>query len=268
MNDLLLETTKIDFPNLANKIITDYFSKSRSLQEGVIDVAKAKKLNPEEIKRLVEKTNTLAVVKMLQVSEDKKGTIPVVNYESVLEITHPEKVEEDRDVDSVVKIASEFRIPNTREKNRLFTKVAFPTLEKTASQKKKVLPEIFKLETEVQKVTQEKVACECAAQDGIDYIVSEFYKWKAPSFSKFASEAHAIVGEKCKFLLDKMAEYLSTKVEYDDPSYVDDRDPLLQKFAGVIQNLEKIATLEAKKKDLKEQLNTLWAEAKHDYQTR
>lgn len=263
MNDLLLEPTKIDFPNLANKIITDYFSKSRSLQEGVIDTAKAKKLNPEEIKRLVEKTNTLAVVKMLQVSEDKKGTIPVVNYDAVLEITHPEKVEED-----VVKIASEFSIPNTREKNRLFTKVAFPTLEKTASHKKKVLPEIFKLETEVQKVTQEKVACEGAAQDGIDYIVSEFYKWKAPSFSKFASEAHSIVGEKCKFLLDKMAEYLSTKVEYDDPSYVDDRDPLLQKFAGVINNLEKIATLEAKKKDLKEQLNTLWAEAKHDYQTR
>lgn len=260
-SDVILETTKVDFPKLADQITTEYFSKGTPLSEGVIKLAKENNFNPEEIKRLTEKTNTSAVVKMLKTAEDKKATIPVVDYASVIARTHPSEERE------VVKIASSnFSIPETRI-NRQLRAVKFSAgiLEKTASeQKKRILPEIFKTQRIIEETTQEKIAAEVSAQDGIDYIISEFYKYNAPDFSKFASEAHAMVGKKAKYMLDKMAEYLSAKVEYEDLSYVDDRDPLLQKFAGVIENLEKLAHLEAKRKDLKEQLDNLWAEAKQN----
>ncbi len=263
---MILDATKVDFPKLASQIAEDYFTDGTSLTEGVVKVAKQYSFNPEEIKRLSEKTNTHAVVRMLKTAEDKKGTIPVVDYKAVLTQTHPTETPYE-----VVKLAStNFEIPYTR-KNTKLEKVAFQKLASPEPKQERILPEIFKKEKEIQDLNQEKIAAEISTQDNIDFIISEFYKYNAPNFSKFAAEAYAMVGKKSKLLLNKMAEYLKVK-EKDtnfekqarDLTYVDDSDPLLKRFETVITNLTKIAHLETKKKDLQGELELLWAKAKEN----
>lgn len=260
MKDLLLEPTKVDFQSLANKIANDFYSGGTPLTEGVVKVAQENNFNPEEVKRLVEKTNTAAVLNMLKTAEDKKGTIPVVHYEEVLTRTHPEETTPE----PVVKIA--FELPETRKKRK---KQGIDVFEKNASytpksySRKTRMPEVFKKKQEIEKLSQEKIAAELNAQDGLDYLVSEFYKYKAPSFTKFAAEACSITGDKAITVLDKIANYLSESDDYKNyfPDYViDDRNPLLQKFASVMEDIEKIAYLDIKRQQAKEELNTLWKE--------
>lgn len=255
MQDLILESSKVDFQGLADKITNDYYENNRDLLGKVIEVAKDKKLNPEEIKRLTEKVNTFAVVKLLKNSDDKKATIPLVDHTAVLEATHPEDSEEQVQ-DTQVKVASE--LPNTRRKKE----VTFPTLEKTAQEKKKVLPEIFKIETELTKLSNEKVALENSIQDNVDYIISEFYKWNSPDFSKFASEAYTLKGEDAKPVLNKMAKYLNEKIELDTLPYIDDTKDILNKFASVIDGIEKLSNIEVRREEYKSKLDELWKEAR------
>ena len=260
MQELLLESSNRDFQKLADKITSDFFNHERPLLDKTIEEARAEELNPEEVKRLSEKVNTNAVVKLLKNSEDKKSSIPLVDYTAVLAVTHPEEREED--TGSQVKTAS-LDLPNTREKKSI-KNIEFPTLEKAAQERRKVLPEIFKAETELQKVANEKVALESKVQDNVDYIVSEFYKWRSPDFSKFASEAYTLKGEDAKPVLNKMASYLETDVDYTEVPYVDDSDKLIAKFAEVIDGIKKLSTLQLQKDEYKEKLDNLWREAKQN----
>lgn len=257
MEDLILESTSKNFQSLADRITDEFYENNRDLLGKVIEVAQSEELNPEEIRRLVEKTNTYAVVKLLKNSKDKKATLPLVDHKAVLDATHPEEREEE--AGSQVKTA--FEIPETRKDRRL-EKVAFPTLEEQKEERVKILPQIFSTEKELNKIASDKTRLENAIQDNVDYIVSEFYKWNSPDFSKFASEAYTLKGDASKPVLAKMAEYLSVDVDYDTLPYVDDSKDILVKFAQIIDGIEKLSTLEVKKQDCQDKLNELWEQAK------
>ena len=107
-----MEFTSVPFQELADKIARAFIEDGVDLEDGVVREAKARDLTPEEIKRLVEKSNTAASVLYLRSSGDKKGTFTLASVSGVLGKTHPGEADDDKEEEEVEKTASEF--PFTR----------------------------------------------------------------------------------------------------------------------------------------------------------
>ncbi len=103
-----MEFTSVPFQELADKIARAFIEDGVDLEDGVVREAKARDLTPEEIKRLVEKSNTAASVLYLRSSGDKKGTFTLASVSGVLGKTHPD--EEDEEEEGEEKTASEFPV--------------------------------------------------------------------------------------------------------------------------------------------------------------
>jgi hypothetical protein len=70
--------------NYAVQAVTDFVSNGTSLSQGIAKIASAEELNPEQIKRVVEASNTIAHLKLLSSSSDRIFEFPVAKYEDVL----------------------------------------------------------------------------------------------------------------------------------------------------------------------------------------
>ena len=86
---LLMPRTNIDFQGLADRIASDFLEKGTPLEDGIVSEAKRRSMKPEEVKRLVEKTNTACSIKMMRSSDDKKRVFALASKDSVLAKTHP-----------------------------------------------------------------------------------------------------------------------------------------------------------------------------------
>lgn len=69
---------------MAVSVVTRYMTKQASMSESVAQEAKAGDLNPEQIKRLIEASNSIAYLRQLQDSADKTFEFPVAEYKDVL----------------------------------------------------------------------------------------------------------------------------------------------------------------------------------------
>lgn len=70
--------------NYAVQAVTDFVTNGTSLSTGISKIASAEQLNPEQIKRVVEASNTIAHLKLLSGSTDRTSEFPVAKYEDVL----------------------------------------------------------------------------------------------------------------------------------------------------------------------------------------
>lgn len=127
---LIMQSTKIPFQDLADRIASDFFEKGISLEDGVVRIATERDMLPEEVRRLAEKSNTAASILYLKNSKNKKGSFELANADTCVGRTHPvdsAKVEDTPEKDSAgvepeaTKTASEF--PVTRKE--LLEKNAF-----------------------------------------------------------------------------------------------------------------------------------------------
>jgi len=258
----ILPKTDLDFDQLAGKVTESFFSGESSLTDGVIKVAQDLELNPEQTRRLVEKTNTIATVRMLKTAQDRKAEFALAGVDEVLNKTHSDKEDLEISKEASEQAGPAF-FPN-RRKDRRFEQVSFPRLEKVASEApENPLPAIFRLERDLAALKQEKLASELKAQDGLDFLISEFSKYKSPDFSKFAGEAVTLFGETAELVLPKMAEYLNEKPDLEKVAYVvDDSTVLLQKFAGVVNDIHRIAELGSEIGETQQKLENSWRAAK------
>lgn len=271
----ILPKTNLDFDGLADSVAGRFFEDGTELNQGVIDVAEKLDLNPEEVRRLVEKTNTIATVKMLRSTRDKKSELNLADFDEVKKSTHPDGVDEDEDVADEEKTASERRVfdslPDTRNTDRYndifanyFDKYIV-TSEKTASSEKprNYLTEIFNYEKSIQELSRKKTASELKIQDDLDFIISEFSRWNSPDFNKFANEAVTLHGNIATAPLTKIAEYLGEDNEFEEVSYVvDDGDRILEKIGSVIEGLTSIIEDNKQIEAAKKSLDDTWELAK------
>ena len=78
--------------DISVKCVALFMNKHASLSGAVSDEAKALELNPEQIKRVIETTNTLAYLRQLKDAEDRTFEFPVANYTDVMgRMVLPEK---------------------------------------------------------------------------------------------------------------------------------------------------------------------------------
>ena len=257
---LIMPTTDVNFQALAENITNDFFSNGTPLADGIVKVAKEHEFTPEEVTRLVEKTNTAASIHLLKTAEDKKATFTLAQLELVLQQTHPAS---DTPIE---KTASVYKgIPHTKKlrTHAAMEKAASEAVtEKNAndySEPVTIEQAVFTLNKAIDEKRMQKIALEQAVQDKIDYLASEFNTWHGPSFSKYASDCQAVYGNKCLPVLEGLAKYLRTTLEKTaSDEIVDDRTELMQAMKTICNGLTDLVKLGSEIGDLEKKLGIVW----------
>lgn len=260
---MILPQSQVDFEKLAEEASSELFSDGIPLSNSIVKIAQREKLNPEEVKRLVEKTNLFATLTMLKAASDKRSEIFLAEPEAVLKETH---FNEFSPVETVKTASEFFKIPDLRT-NRFKDVKLHPGMDKTASnlEKLKSPRESFKLTKQIEELSRKKVAEEIKVKDSLDYIISEFSKMRAPDFSKFAEEVFTIYGDPAITVLTKIADI--TKDTMPDQmeklsSVIDDSTYLLKKYADINSGLVNIVILDSEITQTKQSLKKFWSDVK------
>lgn len=251
---MILQTTPIDFDKLADETVSTFYNDGTPLSDAITKVAMRECLNPEEIKRLVERSNTGAVLRLLKVATDKKAEIDLADPEEVLKNTHAPTQPKD-----VVKEASDFSIPDLRPSKldinlKSFIKIA----EKEEPGKPIGAVEFFKLEKRAHELLNRKTSLELSIQRDLDYLVSEFSKQNPPDFQKFASEALTL-HEGSQYILTKLASLIEESAEFEKTAeIIDDTQPLLIKMGSLLDQIDKLLEVNRDYQETKESKNNFF----------
>lgn len=109
---------------MAARAVTEYLNQGKSLNKGVADIAVEHKLNQDQIARLVETTNKVAYVKVMETATDRAGSFPLASVAEVNElVVYPGNVEA-----TMQKAAS----TGTRNPLSIVADLRAPQLEKVA----------------------------------------------------------------------------------------------------------------------------------------
>lgn len=257
---LVMPATNKDFQGMAKAIADEFFTKGVSLEDGIVQAAVAHELTPEEVKRLVEKTNTTASIQMLRTAEDKKSTFDLATTKSVLQRTHPRGEEETQE-----EAPAQYQgLPQTRDEA---DEKMLEQEEKTASAASaapqvqvgipKLATKLFKARRMLEEAKREKFASEMKIRDNLDHIISEFSVSQHTFFHKFASDQHtffhklaadamALYGTTAETVLRHVADYLGESMPQEKTAgIIDDRQPMLAVMGDTCTRIEKLALQEA-----------------------
>ena len=257
---MILPQSQIPFDKLAEEASGALFSDGTTLNDSVVKIAQRERLNPEEVKRLVEKANTFATLTLLKSAADKKAEIFLADPDKVLELTHFSKSD-----DAVEKTASSFfSIPDLRTTERIKDIKLHPGMDKIAAsiEKKASARESFILSKKIEELNRTKLATEIKVKDSLDFIISEFSKFRSPDFSKFAEEVYTIYGEPSIPVLQKIAKItrdtLCEELE-KVATIIDDTTPILRKYAAVNEGIVNIIMLDSEITQTKKELSNFWS---------
>lgn len=224
-----METTKRNFDGLATKAVDKFFlaKDGKDLNSIVSDIASDNTLNPMEVKRLVEKTNLLTMLRFLQTSEDKRVEFTLADYEKVMPMIYSSDEEHTPSAAAATTpFVEKSGIPNLRKEASLtnttdgldvlqsFLKQQgiSTSLNKTASTKTIStnfrINELFKMEKMAEELRQLKVASELKLNNIVDSLATDFCIMDGPDFKKFAREAIALHGKKATGLLNNIGNVI------------------------------------------------------------
>ena len=237
---LIMPSTDIDFQALATNISTEFFRDGVSLNDGVVKVAQEMSLTPEEVRRLVEKTNTAASLHLLKTAENRKDTFVLAKTSEVLQSTHPVV-----DNAPAEKTASVYRGLPRKPVEAPQVKVAAADTScdtQTVCQKGDSTRAIFALRKALDEKKLQKTALECKVQDKIDWLASEFNTFSGgPAFGKFAGECREAFGGLCEPVLSGLARYLHIDEQALEKEaagrYVDDTTDHMQAMRTICSGL-------------------------------
>lgn len=238
---LVMPVTDINFQAYAENIAGDFFSKGVPLSDGVVKVAREHDFTPEEVRRLVEKTNTTASIHLLKTAADRKATFTLANLELVLQRTHPAQIQD------MEKVAAYAGIPFTRKKDN-FSKAASDQnttqITETTIYYNRALAT---LDRELENRRLEKVALSNSTQKKINDLAREFITHNGQDFQKYASDCRELFGVRAVPVLDAIADYLRIPLEKKGQiagNYIiDDTVPNIQTMAEICSGLTKLVKL-------------------------
>ena len=251
---LVMQSTNIPFQELASKIAKEFIVKGASLEDSIVDEAKKRDLKPEEVKRLVEKSNTAASILYLKNYEDKKGSFDLAKKENVLKRTHPTEAEEELTDADDVEDAIESELPETR-KTASYKEPEIHTLEKQASKSEELtVHDIFAARDRLAEIKQLKFATEMKLQDILHGIIAEYQYKSAAELSKLAADASALYGSGVLAVIDTAAEYMKKPIVFSKfaSDIIDDTTGpmrLLKEASVVLEMLPKMADSISKLED-------------------
>lgn len=257
---MFLPATTKNFDALADEVVSAHFLDNSSLQDNLVKVASRESLNPNEVQRLVERTNTFASLRLLKTAMDKEAGLELVDYDTALGKTHP------KDKESLTKeasVAPTLHIPNMRKTPGL-EKVAFAKMEtKEVPIKVNHIKNIFTLKKEAGDIRMRKVAAELKASEGMDALLADFTRTQGPEFQKFANEALTLHGPCASPILESLASTLREPSEFTKvANLVDDHTTPHKVFSTVLESLHSIVKLAQDLDTTEAKLAAAWSSAK------
>lgn len=242
---ILLPSNSIDFKALAVKVADEHSSTGKSIEDCLVEASDDKNLTPEEVKRLVEKTNTELSLRHLR-GDNKKDSFELANSKDVLARTHsisqddkdgdPDGEEKDADIEKTGSL-----LPHTRKSRHHRVTDIFPRVGqmKTAEQKVFRSSDYFALKREYEDAKLRKVATESRLLDNLSWLVGALQKRNALDFGKFASEALLTCGMDACPVLDHLARAACLKEEpklaYE--KVVDDTSEYMHRMINICTDL-------------------------------
>ncbi len=239
---MILPANEHDFEVLAQEAATGFLTNGDLLNDGVVKIASRENLNPEEIRRLIEKTNLVTTLQMLKVSTDKQVEFALADYDQVIAKTHP--ANQGLTVEQMDKAAADIsdHFPDmyVDESDR----VSFTKAEKKANTEQNLSREIFRARQKLDYLKQQKVAAELKVVSGMESLLSVFERYHGPDFTKFANTLYTLEGESARPVIETLSIMLRIPVQLEKVAeIIDDADPLLKKYAQVKHSL--VAIIEA-----------------------
>jgi hypothetical protein len=223
---MFLQSNQKNFDKFAEDVVTDFLTQATPLSDAIVKLADTNMLKPEEVKRVVEKANTLATIRLIKTAQNGDLTFDLADPDKVLGRTHPEGTPGAPVVEPTPSTIQKEAMPNT-----LKTRAdGYRYLDELRSQPKVAeanshapnLKEIFRLKHKGETLGRQKVAAELAFRKSVDSLLGDFNNLYGPDFSKFANEAHTIYGEDATPLLGAIAENVKAPTEFSKVAYVID----------------------------------------------
>ncbi len=253
---LIMPTTNIPFLELANKIAGDFLVKGASLEDSIVDEAKKRDLNPEEVKRLVEKSNTAASILYLKNSDNKKGSFSLAKKDAVLKRTHPTAEDEEVSHAEAVEDAMEASLPE-RRKTASYNEPEICVMEKQAAQREQITArDIFAAKDRLEELKQLKFAAEVRLEDMLHEVIREYQYKDSAELSKLASDACSAYGKDILALLDTAAEYMKKDISLEKyaSDIVDDSTPMMQMLKQAAEALRTLPNMQRSISDLEQSI--------------
>jgi hypothetical protein len=260
---MFLESTNKNFDSMAQEVVDRFFVDKVPLMDTVVKEADTWCLNPEEVKRLVEKTNTAATVQMIKSASDGVLEFDLVDYNRVLGKTHPENSSA---VPSNSVTESTLDMLNTLKTASQADTYFASLMEKKAEEpigKPKPLRELFVLKQDLDKLGREKVAAELQFKAATDRLISDFSSLYGPDFTKFANEAYTVHGDMACPLLEALAGSIRETVSPEKVAYcIDDGTQQMQSFKTAQDAVITANVVQAKQILTREKIAAAWASVK------
>jgi hypothetical protein len=265
---MFLDSTTRNFDKLAEEVVNQFLTNSVPLQEEIVKIAGRDSLMPEEVKRVVEKVNTLATIQLIKTAENGSLEFAMADTSKVLAETHPEGTSTNAAADTPSPLSKE-TMPVTAkvalDRANVFDEFFKPYTKTAAARpEKKRLTQVFTLQQRIDTLGRQKVAAELQFKKSTDKLLSEFSSLYGPDFTKFASEAFTIHGDTAKPLLEGLAGELRTQVALEKVAYcIDDiNQTALSDFATAHQAVQTVYNTSVEIDETKDALAAAWADAK------
>lgn len=259
---MFMSSTLKDFDKLADEVVSSFLNDSVPISAGIVKVAARDELNPEEIKRLVEKSNTNAAIKLIKVSTEGSVEFDLADYSKILKETHSDSV--DTPEESVTSETSTEKIAmiNTMDKEDVFS-IVFPkkAVEKVASDPL-TMNKVFKGKLRGEILGRKKVALELKFKKCADTLLGEFNNLYAPDFQKFACEAYTLFGNTALPILEALASDVREPKEFSKVAYIIDdvSNKQLNLFKEAHTTLTDICSIIVEIADSKTEVKEAWSE--------
>jgi len=217
---MFMSSTLKDFDKLADEVVNSFLSDSVPLETSIIKVAGREELNPEEVKRLVEKANTNTAIKLIKISTDGSLEFGLADYSAVVKQTHSET--SPTQSTPVSTPTEKVAMINTIDNKDIFS-IVFPKkpAEKIASDAPN-LKEVFSSKLALEVLGRKKVAAELRFKKSADSLLSEFSNLYSPDFNKFACEAYTLYGDTALPILEALADNVRESKVFTKVAYIVD----------------------------------------------
>jgi hypothetical protein len=268
---MFLESNSKNFDKFAEDVVASFISGSTPLDDAIVKLANENALLPEEVKRVVEKSNTLATIQLIKVAQDGELTFTLADASKILKQTHPENMPAVPAIPASDAQASLGEMINTlktaADADAYFKSFAKPR-EKTAGDKasKLALREVFSLKKKMEELGRQKVACELQFKKSADKLLSDFSGLYSPDFQKFACEAYTMCGASSKPLLEALASDIKEPLSLEKVAYcVDDvSDKQLVLFKQAHESISKVCSLSEELVITRTKLAKAWDDVKKE----
>ena len=234
---LLMPANDIDFKAFASTVVDEHERTGKGIEDCLVEAAEKRKLTPEEIRRLVEKTNTELALRHLR-GADKKDTFALASYDQVMKrIYVNEEADAKSDADGVEKTAS---LPNTRTKPIEDIPLSLGGQVKVAEQQVVNSSDFFQLRKQYEAAKLEKMAIENRLNGNLRWLEQAFRGREAPDLNKFASDATALLGNSAALVGMHLAVALGKDGLQKEAAsqFVDDTTEHMQRMRAVCEDMQ------------------------------